>query len=170
MIKFLIYEINFKDKYLYNIFVEALKNYSLKVYILFLFYLIFSINNNFLDRTKIKNNNLNYNYLNSFNKYYKYYINENSKINGYLNITHINYFFSFKYRILKIEYNIGFYNFDNNNLIIPTELLYNNFNIFCHIKTKNNLDIYSLPNIYLNTVLIFFFIYKIVSIEKNKKI
>ena len=147
MIKFLIYEINFKDKYLYNIYVEALINYSLKFYILLLFYLTFSINNNFLDRIKIKKNNLNYNNLNSFNKYY---LNENSKINGYLNITHIKYFLSFKYRILKIEYNIGFYNFDNNDLIIPTELLYNNFNIFCHIKTKNNLDIYSLPNIYLN--------------------
>ena len=147
MIKFLINEINFKDKYLFNIFVETLKKYSLKFYILLLFYLTFSINNNFLDRIKIKKNNLNYNNLNFFNQYY---LNENSKINGYLNIAHINYFFSFKYRILKIEYNIGFYNFDNNNLIIPTELLYNNFNIFCHIKTKNNLDIYSLPNIYLN--------------------
>ena len=125
------YEQNNKDKK------NNEKSISLKIVIIVLFYLY--------DKNKsLRNNNL---LLMSFNKYFLY---ENSNINLYFNITNFNYIFSLKYGILKAEYNIGFYDINNNNLIIPTNLiLYNDIRIFCHIK-KNNLEIFSIANIYRN--------------------
>ena len=67
------------------------------------------------------------------------------------NITFINYRFSFKYNISKIEYNIVFYN-QNNKLIIPSHLtLYYNLHIFCHTYiSDNNIFIKYIANIHEN--------------------
>ena len=67
------------------------------------------------------------------------------------NITFINYIFSFKYNISKIEYNIVFYN-QNNKLIIPSHLtLYYNLHIFCQTYiSDNNIFIKYIADIYEN--------------------
>ena len=95
-----------------------------------------------------------------------------------INLTYINYSFSFKYKIVKVEYNIGFYN-ENNELINPSDLtLYNNLHIICNYFENNNKrnNIYSLANIYNNQFykcLEFFNIYQKVRfginiLKKNK--
>ena len=69
-----------------------------------------------------------------------------------INLTYINYSFSFKYKIAKVEYIFGFYN-ENNDLINPSDLtLYKNLHIICNYieNNKNNITIYSLANIYNN--------------------
>jgi len=74
------------------------------------------------------------------------YLNESE----YFRITFIKYSFSFKYKIIKMEYNIGFYNVKN-NLILPSNLaLKKNINIICNIIISNNKSIDSLANIYKN--------------------
>jgi hypothetical protein len=67
------------------------------------------------------------------------------------NITFINYRFSYKYNITKIEYNIVFYD-KNKKLIIPSHLtLYYNFHIFCQTYiSDNNIFIKYIANIYEN--------------------
>ena len=79
----------------------------------------------------------------------KNYINKLLKDNIYFNITDFKYSFSYKYNLAKIEYNIIFYD-KNDNIIFPSELiLYNDINILCHFKTNNtNQTIYSLANIF----------------------
>ena len=68
-----------------------------------------------------------------------------------INLTYINYSFSFKYKIAKVEYNIGFYN-EKNDLVNPSDLtLYNNLHVVCnYIENNKNKTIYSLANIYNN--------------------
>ena len=70
----------------------------------------------------------------------------------YLQISKIKYDFSFKYKIIKIEYKIGFYD-NNKNLISPSDItLYNKLHIICHFEEINNNNniIDSIPNIYKN--------------------
>ena len=86
-----------------------------------------------------------------YDKYkFSYYTNLD---NLYLiNLTYVNYSLSFKEKIIKVEYNVGFYN-ENNILINPSDLtLYNNLHIICNFyeNIKNRNIIYSLPNIYNN--------------------
>ena len=84
-----------------------------------------------------------------FNKYYLYNL-DNPLL--YFNLTYINYSFSFKFKIVKVEYNIEFYN-DNNDSINPSDLtLYNNLHIICHYNENNNINIDSLANINNNKV------------------
>lgn len=69
----------------------------------------------------------------------------------YFNFSNVNYNYSLKYKSIKIEYKVGF--FDNNKIIINPSLLtfYNNLHILCELKLINsNITIYSLPNIYQN--------------------
>jgi hypothetical protein len=66
----------------------------------------------------------------------------------------IKYLYSFKYNIIKVEYNIEFYESDK-NLILPSDLtLYNNLHIFCHIESStlnnSNIIINSYPDIIEN--------------------
>ena len=66
----------------------------------------------------------------------------------------IKYLYSFKYNIIKVEYNIEFYESDK-NLILPSDLtLYNNLHIFCHIESStlnnSNIIINSYPGIIEN--------------------
>ena len=89
-----------------------------------------------------KNNNLFY-----LNKYYIYkYLNNDE----YLNVTNIKFFVSFRYRLIKVEYIIGFYD-KNNNLIIPSDLaLYNNLHIICAMMINEQYTINSLSFFYNN--------------------
>ena len=77
----------------------------------------------------------------------KNYLKQNSNISLFFNLTYLKYYYSYKYRIVLVEYNIGFYDL-NENLIIPSDLFfYNYIQVFCHIK-REYLDLYSLANIY----------------------
>ena len=63
----------------------------------------------------------------------------------------IKYLYSFKFNIIKIEYNIEFYESDK-NLILPSDLiLYKNLHIFCYFES--NIIINSFPDIIENKYL-----------------
>ena len=63
------------------------------------------------------------------------------------------YLYSFKFNIIKVEYNIEFHE-NNSNIIIPSDLtLYKNLHIFCHIELNNsNIIINSFPDIIENKI------------------
>jgi len=63
----------------------------------------------------------------------------------------VKYLYSFKFNIIKVEYNIEFHE-SNKNLILPSDLtLYKNLHIFCHIESNNsNIIINSFPDIIEN--------------------
>jgi CDP-glycerol glycerophosphotransferase (TagB/SpsB family) len=87
----------------------------------------------------------------SSNKHYIYNYFEDTSINNiYFNISNFKYSFSFKFKIISIEYKIAFY--DNNKIIFPSDLkLYYNLSIICHIEIGHKkISIDSLPNIYQN--------------------
>ena len=69
----------------------------------------------------------------------------------YCKLFDIKYFYSFKYKTIKIEYNFEFYE-SNNNLILPSDIaLYKNLHIFCQIELNNsNTIINSFPDIVQN--------------------
>ena len=72
----------------------------------------------------------------------------------YFRLFDIKYLYSFKYNIIKVEYNIEFYESDK-NLILPSDLtLYKNLHIFCHIESNtlnnSNIIINSYPDIIEN--------------------
>ena len=66
----------------------------------------------------------------------------------YFQIADLRYFFSFKYRMAKIEYNVCFYD-DKQNLISPSDFtLYSNISLLCNIEIiYNNISIDSLASI-----------------------
>ena len=113
---------------------------SLKIYLLFLFfYLLFYLNSkNF---TIIKTDN-------QFNqsKYFKI----KSSLDFY-KLFDIKYTYSFKYKIVKFEYNFEFYE-NNSSLVVPSDItLYKNLHIFCHYESNNsNIIINSFPDIVEN--------------------
>ena len=102
-------------------------------------YIILLINN-------IKNNYIKINLFNNKN----IIKSNNIKIKCLKNISFklflTNYSFSFKFKIAKLEYNIKFYD-KNNNSITPSYLaLYHNLHFFCITKdNKKNISIFSLP-------------------------
>ena len=65
----------------------------------------------------------------------------------------IKYLYSFKFNIIKVEYNFEFYEV-NQTLIFPSDLsLYKNLHIFCHIETNySNIIINSFPYIIENKI------------------
>ena len=67
------------------------------------------------------------------------------------NISLINYSFSLKYKIAKLEYSIAIFT-KNNNLILPSYLtLFYNLHFLCQTKNiKNNINIKYFANIYQN--------------------
>ena len=115
-----------------------LKNYSLFL----LFYLLFYLNskNNF---TIIKTDSK----FKQFNQSYYFKIINN--LDCY-KLFDIKYIYSFKYKIVKFEYNFEFEN--NNSLILPSDItLYKNLHIFCHYESNNsNIIINSFPDIVEN--------------------
>ena len=118
--------------------------FYIKIITLYLIKNLFSIKNKFIENNIIKN---------EFNisscESYKYFINKNNSI--YFNINDINYIFSLKYNLLKLNYKILIFD-KNKNFIFPSDLsLYNNLHITCIIKIINkNIQINSLPNIFHN--------------------
>ena len=120
--------------------------------------LIFFINLNIFKNSRNKNivHNNEINIINTFsnsfsqNNYFLFDNYGNKKF--FFNISFLNYIYSFKYNILKIEFYIGFYD-NNNSTIFPSALtLYCNMQIFCHvIKLHNSNNIESLASIYNDT-------------------
>jgi hypothetical protein len=91
-------------------------------------------------------------YNGAFNKnyYYNFSFLELKYNNLFFNLTDIKYYFSYKYGMVEVEYNIAVYDI-NKNEIIPSNLaLYNDFHILCTIKSGPNTFIKSLANIYNN--------------------
>ena len=112
-----------------------------------LFYFLYSEKNIKFHLTQLKNEIYKKkSILIPFKKY-----NINKLLNNHIkfNMTYLNYSFSYKYNIAKIEYSIIFYD-ENDEIIFPSDvILYNDINIFCHFKTNNiNNIIYSIANIY----------------------
>ena len=125
-----------------ELIIKGKKN-SLKYLKILLFYFtIIFLKENFIYKYKsIKIRTINNSILIPFNKYY---INNYLKNYIFFNITS----FSFKFNIAKIEYNITFYD-ENDNIIYPFDLLLNDFRVICNSKINNtNLNINSLANIY----------------------
>ena len=83
------------------------------------------------------------------NKYQLFEINDLDEI--FFNISNMDYIFSFKYNITKIEYNISFYD-KNHNIMLPSFLgLYYKLFILCYNNdNKNNIGIFYIANIYQN--------------------
>ena len=69
----------------------------------------------------------------------------------FFNLSIINYYFSYGFNVVEVEYNINFYN-KNKNLIKPSDLaLYYDLHLICHMKNlNNNILVNSLPNIIKN--------------------
>ena len=82
----------------------------------------------------------------SFNKYEFKYLKDK-----YYYITDFKYIFSFNFNIIKVEYNIGFFD-KKKKYISPSDLpLYDDLHIFCHFEVVNkNITIDSLAYIYQN--------------------
>jgi len=77
-----------------------------------------------LRKKLIKYNGINYyvdNGLINYNRYYLYNYIQNLRSSDYFNITYMNYDFSVKYNMVRIEFNIGF--FENDDIYIaPSDL------------------------------------------------
>lgn len=71
----------------------------------------------------------------------------------FFKLVDIKYIYSFKFNIIKVQYNIEFYESDK-NIILPSDLtLYKNLHIFCHIESNNsNVIINSYPDIIENKI------------------
>ena len=108
--------------------------------------------NNLIVKSKsYRNSNLNIKFNNLFNNKFIYLKKMVNKIN-YLKIIDIRYWYSFKYEIVKIEYNIGLYD-EEENLISPSDIsYYSNISILCNIEILyyNISSIDSLANIKSN--------------------
>ena len=94
-------------------------------------------------------NNNNFNIFNNGNN--KTLFNELKHIintNYYFKIEDIRYFFSFKHKMVKFEYNISFYD-EKQNFIPPSDIaLYSNISLLCNIEILyNNISIDSMANI-----------------------
>ena len=85
----------------------------------------------------------------------------------YFKLFDIKYLYSFKFKIIKIEYNIEFYE-SNANLILPSDLtLHKSIHIFCHFEFNNsNIIINSFPSITNNKI---FKCIEFVNIDENFK-
>ena len=125
-----------------------LKNkYPLKIIKILLLYIIIIYLKDYLfyNLKLIKNRTIKKNFIPSI----KYYINTLLDNYIFFNVTYLKYSYSLKFNIAQIEYNITFYD-GNDNIIFPSDLfLFNNFRIFCYIHiTNTNYTINSFANIY----------------------
>ncbi len=135
-----------------NFSLNIFKNKHSKLIVIFYLKIIIILSNINIHFKILKFNN---NYI-SFNQMTntknRYNISELYNLDTlYFNISQINYFFSLKFKIIKIQYKISFY--DNyHNLIIPSHLtLYYNIHIVCYSnEINNNISIIYIANIYEN--------------------
>ena len=118
-------------------------NRKLKMILIIIFIIIIFIKAFFYENVNWDKNVLKmkfYNYNHSFNNFTK--ITEDFI---YFKISQFNYFYSFKYNLIKIEYKFTFH-IKNNELISQSELnLYKNLQIICNIEILNS-------NIIINTI------------------
>ena len=127
---------------------------SYKLLIMLLIFLSFNFairNDGYSPRRLIKINSNNYyedlNLVN-FNRYYlNNYIPEVKNFD-FFNITHVSYYFSYKYKVIRMEYNIAFYE-ENEELISPSDFaLYKGFQLMCTLEIDNSNNIInSYPNV-----------------------
>ena len=131
-----IYKCHFQNK------IKPNKKFYLKFIIASICFAI--IINNYNNQFSISNN---HRYNSNFNT-----IKLNTLQNIKISITSMNYSFSYKFHLAKIEYNIAFYDLYH-NLIEPSDLtLYYNLHIFCHaVEINNNISINYL--LYINDVI-----------------
>ena len=57
-------------------------------------------------------------------------------IDYYFNLTYVNFFFSLKFKMVKVEYNIAFYD-KNDNYVPPTTMISQNIHLNCHTEILN---------------------------------
>ena len=70
--------------------------------------------------------------------------------NKFFKFLNLNYTFSKKFNLVKLEYSIGFYD-ENQTLLSPSEMtLYNSLHFACFLELSNNITINSLAYIYLD--------------------
>ena len=107
-------------------------------------------NTKYIEKKKIlKFNNNNISILKN-----KYFLFKNKSHLIFFNISAVDFCFSFKFGISKVEYYIGFY--EKKKLIYPSNLaLHKNLHILCNINSKNKNEEFvynsdSIPNIYSN--------------------
>ena len=132
-------------KFKFNINKTNNKFYLIKILLFFVLYIIcFKVNKKPYNKYKINDkNNSNLNLI-EFNKFYLF--DKFEMI--YIYTFNPKLVISLKNKIVKLEYNIGFFN-NNKALISPYELLlYNNIRLFCHIEINNDIKIDSISNIY----------------------
>lgn len=117
------------------------KSIKILISILFLFLLI--LFQRFISMNKIVNFNVSkIDYISNNSSSYKI-----DKYNISFNITNIASYYSYKFNLVRISYQIQL--FDNsNNLILPSDLsLYYKLHLLCFINAKSSINIYSLANI-----------------------
>ena len=138
----------------------------LKLIIIIFFYLHFNFSidnnkkiNNFVNINKIKNNKFNFYEINQS------FINDNSNIK-YYKILNFKYSFSLRFKKVKIEYNIYFFD-QNKKIITPTNILYNDLQITCYFKVINDINLESISNIYQNK---YFYCIEFFNIKERVKI
>ena len=73
----------------------------------------------------------------------KYYLvnylnktNDTSNIDYYFNLTYVNFLFSLKFKMVKVEYNVAFYD-KNDNYVPPTTMISQNLHFNCHTEILN---------------------------------
>ena len=104
-----------------------------------------------LRKKLIKYNGINYyvdNGLINYNRYYLYNYIQNLRNSDYFNITYMNYDFSVKYNMVRIEFNIGF--FENDDIYIaPSDLaLYKGIQMVCMLEiVASQKVIFTFPHI-----------------------
>jgi hypothetical protein len=119
---------------------DSMKKIPIKIFLcIFIITIInnspINVNGNGYKRRLLKDN-----ILAPYNRYYvsKYFNNTDAE---YFNITYIKYIFSYKFKVVKVEYNVVFYD-KNDNIIAPSNLsLYNNLHLICHIDVKDTYTI-----------------------------
>ena len=143
--------IKYINKYNKNKYFMKILNIIIIIFLLETLSIIYAYINN------SKNQNLSYN-LNMIKEeqinniyFLSKYMNIFKNTDIIFNISIVNYYFSFKYNIAKVEYNI-FFSDTNNNVIKLSDLIYyNDLHIICYLKKiDNNINIESLSNIFLN--------------------
>ena len=129
--------------------------YKLLIFLLIFLSFHFAIRLDAISNKKlIKLNNNNYYEDIGLVNYNRYYLNNyvpSIRTLDYFNITHVNYDFSLKYNIIRIEYNIQF--FEGNDVSIsPSDFaLYKELQVICTLETFNPPSIiYTYPNIVNN--------------------
>jgi len=131
------------------IFIKWLKLFCLNVIIIAILY--------YLKDSAVKskshsilNNENSYLFNNNINKtiYEFNYLKKTNNKTYYFKITDVKYSFSFKHKIVKIEYNISIYD-EKKNLISPSDItLYSNMSLLCNIEIiYNKINIDSLASI-----------------------